>query len=193
MKMTTQTICSALLVATLTTGCSAEKPVSTLASAHTADQSVTVGSAVIQAWGRAYTNSCGFYTNSMAEVDISIKDTSITWGQNPVLLSGLSFINDAGVQTKTWDHKDEVAMSSVDQSTWKIRKTITLAERGNPDTHNTLSIVVKIPSTGGDHYIKPATGNSYWNINFELGNLHCRAGDGHEPQMVALKLSPVID
>lgn len=153
-----------------------------------------IGSAGIEAWGAAATNSCGYYTNTSADVDVTIRDGSIVWGSRVYLLSGLTSAHPVNPSfERVWDAKDEVEMKSISDFVWKARRSAVLVERGRSVAYDSISFVIKVISPMGDIlYIKPASGDSYLNATFDLATVGCRR-DNEEPVLKSMKLTAVKD
>jgi hypothetical protein len=178
----------------LLSGCGGKASPNTNLSSVSNQNIYRIGSASIEAWGVAVTESCSYYTSTTADVDVTVRDGSIVWGSKVYLISGLTSAKPLNPSfSPIWDARAETEMKSVSDFSWKARRSATLVERGHSLSYDSISFVMKVVSPMGEvRYIKPSSGDSYLNATFDLGAAECRR-DNHEPVMKAMKLTAVIN
>ena len=138
---------------------------------------VVVQAAEISVLGRAFTNSCGYYSNAQAEVVISYKNTDLPWGSQVVLIHGLNgsdltYGNHAPLE---WERQGEREFSASAPYTWEGPLTLSLHSRSSSQVFDRLAMVFKITLPDGSvRFDNGGSAMGFYEARLYQGQLACR-------------------
>lgn len=143
----------------------------------------------VEVWTRAYHNSCGYYTTTNADFDVTYRETNLPWGTKVTLVSGLAGRD--SFREVHWQLQNEIDMPAVASNTWRARRSSTLTTRGAPENYSALEFVIKVTEPGKEpRYISTTTGTGFLRVKFKTTDIKCAEGSSL-PNFLPTNIEPV--
>jgi hypothetical protein len=144
----------------------------------------------IQVWGRGYHHSCGYYSSTDADFDVTIFNDAIPYGASVTLVSGFGSDNlNRNPYFAHWQYRTEQKMEAIDVSTWRIRKSGQINARSSQSGYSQIEFVFRIDVPGQpSQWILPGANGSYYIASLEYMNIRCVNSDEDMPGFSRLNL-----
>lgn len=142
--------------------------------------------AEVEVYARHFTHSCGYYSSTYGESDVTFRDRNLGWGTKVTLVHGWEgYVHTGGgpysVRREfTWRDQGESVMESVAPFTWRTRIGRTTHTRSSAQFIEGFDFVFKVEAEGRTYYVNG--GNSsrdYYRANLTDPPHHkpCVRGD----------------
>lgn len=144
----------------------------------------------IQVWGRGYHHSCGYYSSTDADFDVTIFHDEIPYGASVTLVSGIGSDNlNRNPYFAHWQLRSEQKMEAIDVSTWRVRRSGQISSRSSNSGYNQIEFVFRVDIPGQpSQWILPASNGSYFMAPLEYMNIRCVNSEDDRPQFSRLTL-----
>lgn len=147
--------------------------------------------------GRSYTNSCGYYSNTMGDYKVRFQSVRLPWGSKVTLIYGWKGYKTEGNginQNFNWAYRTETEMNAVAGWTWETTvKDVVLHSRSHNQFLTGIQFVLKLEVPGRDvRYVKGTThAPSYFQAPAQLYGNPCVDATRPLPEFVSVEFHVV--
>ncbi len=113
----------------------------------------SVFAAEVAVHGRGYSHSCGYYSATAGDFNVTYLNQELRWGTQVYLRYGLN--GEWSQQgTRVWQRAAEVEMSAISGYTWSGKVTVSLGSRGSAEAYDALAFVVRVVLPDGSQFFE---------------------------------------
>lgn len=125
--------------------------------------SVLHASPEVQVWSRGYISSCGYYSGTFEDFDITFRDSALPWGTTVTAVIGFAGYDALGggsTRPFDWDRNREVRMEGTSPFTWTGSVSDQLHSRTSARFLTSMKFVFRVHTPGAPAYY--VNGGSSW-------------------------------